>query len=258
MKIVMHNDKPSSFLNSVGKILSVTGHEIVLWNSNQRSFYEMQQQIKPELIFIHGDINIKYWDLVTNIPYVVYDGIDIGGRSLANIPSVNPFKLSFADTLTYRGGFEDGDLGVDILISSNYFYGDTNLLLFADKIMIETELSVRAIGNQTMPSPVYIGGCTEEQFISSAKSAKVVLTGDPIERDSLIYNKIFSCTIHEGLDRIQDMVKEEKLRRKTIKELRKAMVDGKKNSATVTMKLLKLINMPSEAEKVEQILGNIL
>lgn len=54
------------------------------------------------------------------------------------------------------------------------------------------------------------------------------------------------------------MLSSEKERRQTTKELKQNIIDNKRTSAHVAIKLMKLAGFDSQAEKIKQILGRII
>ena len=254
MKIVIQYDEQCPFLLAVCKILSAINNEVILWQTKTRSIYEMTQQIKPDLLIV-SNLQTQHWDVIENIPYIVYGDIDLKGKAIAKIPKYVDGETGFVDLVTYRNGFSESALETDILVSSNYFSGDMRLMILMDKIFNKTEFTLKCTGSSVLPTPYFIGACNEQEFMSVAKSAKIVIAANDIERKSLIYNKVYACTVDSFDDK---MVTEEKLRRKRIKEERKEIIDAGRLSTNVVCKLLELINLPGEVEKVKQISGNLL
>lgn len=254
MKIVIQYDEPCPFLYALYGTLSSIGNHVVLWNS-QISFYQMAQEIEPDIYILYEDTINKYHNLIKDKTYITYGNNDPIGNGRIILQKFNN-NISFADIINYKDTAEDYELYTDILVSSNFFNKNSKTLLYIDNIFNNTDYKIKCAGNQQIPSVFYVGMTNDQEFMRLAKSSKVVIASNTIERDSLIYRKVCSYTIDEELPK--NIVRDEPLRRKITKDKRKNIIDNNKTSAHITMKILNSIGLTLESNKIESILGNIL
>ena len=260
MNIVFQTEQRCSFFSALANVLSLSGNNIAMWDSNQKSVYEMIQEISPDLLFISNTFPDKYFKEIERLKYITYDTKDKSDKALLNISNADNKDDCFADLLSYKESFINEKFGTDVLISSNFVDRDiiVKITKLADNIFNNTNFTLKICGMTAIKCPYFTGISTPQEFTSIAKGSKIVIANNNIEKYSLMYNGVYSCTIDEVTDEELLMVEKEKLRKQTIKRIKKDIIENKKMSPYIVMKIFKTIGMNEECSKIEQTLGKIL
>ncbi len=240
--IIIEYNKSDPFLFSIYMALQAFGYKVELWNSNKNSIYEIYHKNKPDLIFIQNDPSEKQWKVIINIPYITYGIQDKAKKALLNIPEFHKDQEGFIDPYTYPDVFEDYLFNTDILVSSNFLNDQRKTLQFIDNI-VQKSYSLKVIGNTIMPTPYFLTKTNEQEFTAIAKASSFVLASNQIEKLSLINNKIYSCTIDEFDEEVENNIFNKKNKRKIIQDTILNIKTNKRNSDMVLKKIFKAIGI---------------
>jgi len=258
MNIIIQYDYPCPYLAAISRAMSAIGHNVVWWNSQQKTIYEMIHQMKPELLIVYENLPPNSLKAIEDIPHIIYGDTDINGKALGTIEVYNGNKNSFVDVFNYTPKMTNSSFETDILLSSNYYRGGSDLMMVMDNIFNNTKFTLKLTGRLAIPSVFFIGTTTEEEFINIAKAAQGVVTTTSIERDSLLYHKIYAVTVNEVNDEFYKMIREPKLRNKFVKQERKKLLDANKTSIHTAMELCSKLNRDDDVNKLKELAEKVL
>jgi len=254
MNIVVEHSENNlcPFIISISKVLNAIGHKIIFWNQNHKSIYEMLEELKPDIIIVNNSLKPNYWEIIKNKKYIFYGNHDPINKAIAKIT-----KTNLIDLISYPYTFENHIFNTDILFSSNYYQKERDLSRLMDKVFEKTDLRIKYCGHSHIQSPYFAGFLETEEFTKIALCSKIVITTDEIEKISLLNRKIYAILSNElDIEEIDEICKNEKIRKSKLKEERKKIIDNT-NSIEYVANLLENIGLISDKERSLSLIGNL-
>jgi len=226
MKVLI--DAKYKELNSIGRYLGATLYD------GDIPFYNLVHKTKPDVIItaISADKQIRHYCDNHQIPILV-----LGGHWKHELPCspgmVNAilYNSQEPDFFNNHEAFEFSPFGdpdqfnlldttylgeSDVIISTNYAVNLAPLIDFFSK----TPHTIKIVGNRYAPSIYTAGVCDNNDLFSLCSNSKLVITNDKFEAISLILNDIFAVSVSELNQLDDDIISNDKKRRRLISQLK--------------------------------------
>lgn len=170
--LIKHNPKYGEELEVIAIGLNQLGHQVSLF---YESIFKISEQFEPEVVINIEEISEDIAQYVKNFNIKLFN---LTNETLAELGR-------FANTIKFPQQLPDFSLQSDLLILTNSENLE-EIVEFADN----SELKVKICGSQFVSSPHFIGLANPSEIVKLAKSSKVVITSNPVIRDSLLLQNI--------------------------------------------------------------------